>query len=196
MGKLNPFLDVGEHCIIDESARIGNGTTIGNFVIIEEDVVIGDDCFIGNYCQVRKGTTIGNDSQLRNCCLIEPETKIGNDVMIRNHVSTAQGQVIEAGCYVGPHVSFTNANIVRSMTGEKMPIDPPPYLENNVTVFTHAVILSGVTLKKGCVIGAGAVVTKNTEVGKTYLGVPARSVDKFTYPRYDLLMEEMERASA
>ena len=185
---------MGEWCEIADNVLIGSGTVIGNFVIIEAGVKIGENCFIGHYCHIRYGCEIGDNSQLRNYCLIEPETMIGNNVMMRNHISTAHSQVISDGCYVGPHVSFTNANVVRSMTGEKMPIDDPPFLEENVTVFTHAVVLSGVKLARGCVIGAGAVVTKDTRVGQTYLGVPARIVDKHTYPRYDLLMEHMERA--
>jgi UDP-3-O-[3-hydroxymyristoyl] glucosamine N-acyltransferase len=162
---------IGERSIIDLDVKIGEGTQIGNFVYIEEGVEIGKDCFISHYVHLRKGTQIGNNSQIRNCSLIEPGTKIGNNVMIRNHVSTAMNQIISDNCYIGPHVSFTNANVVRSMTGKKMPIDAPPYLEENVTVFTHAVVLSGVRLKSGCVIGAGSVVTRDTEEAKIYLGI-------------------------
>lgn len=186
---------MGKHCVIAEDFEKKDGTVIGNFVTIEPGVEIGENCFIGHYCHIRYGVKIGDNSQLRNGCLIEPETKIGNNVMIRNHVSTAQGQVISDECYIAPHVSFTNANVVRSMTGEKMPIDPPPYLEEKVTVFTHAVVLSGVRLSRGCVIGAGAVVTKDTRPYKVYLGVPARSSafvpgqEKEKYPRYDLILE-------
>jgi acetyltransferase-like isoleucine patch superfamily enzyme len=174
---------VGKTSIVDENVFIGKDSVVGNFVYIEEDVTIGKNCFISHYTHLRKGVKIGDGSQIRNNCLIEPYTVFGKNVMMRNHCSTAQGQIISDNCYIGPHVSFTNANVVRSMTGEKMPIDDPPYLEENVTVFTHAVILSGVRLAKGCVIGAGAVVTKDTEAGETYMGVPARKkavwADKF-----------------
>ena len=171
---------MGQNNIIEVDVVIEPGTVLGNFIHIEPHVKIGRNCFIGNCVHIRKGTVIGDNSEIRYCCLIEPETKIGNNVMIRNHVSTAQGQVISDYCYIGPHVSFTNANKVRSMTGHKMPIDPPPYLEENVTVFTHAVVLSGVRLAKGCVIGAGAVVTKDTEPGQVYLGVPAKKKESHT----------------
>ena len=152
------------------------GTIIEPTAIIEENVKIGEDCYIGHFVHIRYGNIIGDGTQIRNGSLIEPECRIGKNVMIRNHVSTAQGQTISDNCYIGPHVSFTNANVVRSMTGKKMPIDPPPYLEENVTVFTHAVVLSSVRLAKKCVVGAGAVVTKDTEPGGVYMGVPAKRV--------------------
>jgi len=178
---------ISDTAIVDSSVKIGANSVIGNFVCIEKDVTIGENCFISHYTHIRKGTQIGDNSEIRNNCLIEPDTKIGNSVMIRNHVSTAQGQVISDNCYIGPHVSFTNANVVRSMTGQKMPIDDPPFLEKSVTVFTHAVVFSGIRLRNGCVIGAGAVVTKDTEQKQTYMGVPAKK--QHSYPRYDLLME-------
>lgn len=184
---------MGKYNLIDLNVSIGNGTVLGNFVNIEEDVKIGKNCFISHYTHIRTGVRIGDNSQIRNNCLIEPNTSIGNNVMLRNHISTAEGQIISDGCYIGPHVSFTNANVVRSMTGKKMPIDPPPFLEENVTVFTHAVVLSGVVLKKGCVIGAGSVVTKDTEPGETYIGVPAHKTEKpCTYPIWDLLAGDSE----
>ena len=37
-------------------------------------------------------------------------------------------------------------------------------------------ILGGVTIAPGCVIGAGAVVTRSTERDGVYVGVPARRV--------------------
>jgi UDP-2-acetamido-3-amino-2,3-dideoxy-glucuronate N-acetyltransferase len=185
-------VDISPYAIVDDTALIGDGTKIGHFVFIEEGVTIGKNCFISHYTHIRKGVTIGDNSQIRNNCLIEPNTQIGSNVMLRNHISTAQGQVISDGCYIGPHVSFTNANVVRSMTGRKMPIDAPPFLEEKVTVFTHAVVLSGVKLGTRCVVAAGAVVTRDTEPYETYMGVPAVKKDIHSYPRYDLLSGEVQ----
>lgn len=38
--------------------------------------------------------------------------------------------------------------------------------------------MPGVTVKKGCIIGAGAVVTKDTDEFGVYAGVPARLIRK------------------
>lgn len=44
------------------------------------------------------------------------------------------------------------------------------WLGGNVTV------LPGVTIKKGCIVGAGAVVTKDTEPDGLYAGIPAKRI--------------------
>ena len=109
--------------------------------------------------------------------------------------------------YVGPNCTFysTNADLTISdfvtfgpgvviMTGnhridkigeyiynvkEKLPEnDQSVTVESDVWVGANAVILKGVTVSKGCVIGAGAVVTKNTVPYGIYGGVPARLLMK------------------
>lgn len=45
---------------------------------------------------------------------------------------------------------------------------------NDVWIGFGAQIMAGVKIADGCVIGAGAVVTKDTEPYGVYLGVPAR----------------------
>ncbi len=40
----------------------------------------------------------------------------------------------------------------------------------------HCVVIGNVEIASGCVIGAGAVVTKSTEPNSIYVGVPARKI--------------------
>lgn len=49
-------------------------------------------------------------------------------------------------------------------------------IEDDVWIGAGAKILDGVTLRKGSVIGAGAVVTKNTDAYCVYAGVPAKVI--------------------
>ena len=52
----------------------------------------------------------------------------------------------------------------------------PVTLDNFVNIGTNAVVLPGVTLKEGCVIGASALVTKDTEPWTIYYGIPAKPI--------------------
>ncbi|OGF64203.1 hypothetical protein A2661_00465 [Candidatus Giovannonibacteria bacterium RIFCSPHIGHO2_01_FULL_45_24] len=54
----------------------------------------------------------------------------------------------------------------------------PVVFENFANVGAGAIILPGVTLREGSVVGAGAVVTKDTEPWTIYAGSPARPVKK------------------
>lgn len=51
-------------------------------------------------------------------------------------------------------------------------------IEDDVWIGAGACILDGVTLHKGTVIAAGAVVTKSTEVYSIAAGVPARLIGR------------------
>jgi maltose O-acetyltransferase len=57
------------------------------------------------------------------------------------------------------------------------PAEPLPIvIENDVWIAAGAVILPGVTLRKGTVVGANAVVTKDTDAYGVYAGTPARKL--------------------
>jgi maltose O-acetyltransferase len=49
-------------------------------------------------------------------------------------------------------------------------------IEDDVWIGTRAIILPGRRLGKGCIVGAGAVVTKDVEPHSIVAGNPARAV--------------------
>jgi len=51
-------------------------------------------------------------------------------------------------------------------------------VEDDVWIGAGARILDGVTIGRGCVIGAGAVVTKSTRANGIYVGAPAKWIGK------------------
>lgn len=62
-------------------------------------------------------------------------------------------------------------------TDPQMPlIRPEINVENNVWICADAFIGPGIIIKEGCIIGARAVITKNSEPWKIYAGNPAKIV--------------------
>ena len=51
-------------------------------------------------------------------------------------------------------------------------------IEDDVSIGANATILPGVRLGRGCVVGAGAVVTKDVPPGMTVIGNPAKELIK------------------
>ncbi len=84
----------------------------------------------------------------------------------------------------GPNVTIRGGNhsthiigkfMADYQTSDKLPEDDQPVLiEDDVWVGTGAIILKGVTVGRGSIIAAGAVVTKNVAPYSIVGGVPAR----------------------
>lgn len=123
---------------------------------------------------------------------------LGNQV---NFFSAAQlkcftGAVIEIGhntYFSGPIIIHSNHRVTignkcsiawgvtimdsdfHSIAGEEI-ISLPVNIENNVWLGCNVTVLKGVTIKSGCVIAAGSVVTKSTEHVGVYAGNPAKMI--------------------
>ena len=121
---------------------------------IYDDAQIGKDCSIGAFVEIQN-VTIGDRSRIGAGSFIPDNVNIGKDV------------------FVGPHVVFTNDK--RPPSHGQWKNDPPTIVEDNVAIGANSTILPSLTLGKGCVIGAGSVVTKSVNPGEIVYGNPAKS---------------------
>jgi maltose O-acetyltransferase len=87
------------------------------------------------------------------------EVVVGNNVLIASHVAITSMS------------HDTKAQIFRETIVKK-----PVVIEDNVWIGTGASILPGVRLGSGCIVGAGAVVTKDVPNNWIVAGVPARKI--------------------
>lgn len=110
-------------------------------------------------------------------CTIHSYTWIGDKVVMGDRVSVQafafipNGVTIGNDVFIGPHVCFTNDKNPPSPKWEETKV------EDNVSIGANCTILPGVTLGKGCKIGAGSVVTKSVPSGETWFGNPARKYE-------------------
>jgi acetyltransferase-like isoleucine patch superfamily enzyme len=139
---------------IVESDTIGKNTRIWAFVHILKDVIIGEDCNICDYAFVENGVTVGNR------------------VTIKNGISVWNGVTIEDDVFLGPNCVFTNDVYPRSKIYH--PENIKTLLKKGASIGANATILCGITLGKYCMIGAGAVVTKDVPDFALMVGNPAR----------------------
>jgi UDP-2-acetamido-3-amino-2,3-dideoxy-glucuronate N-acetyltransferase len=144
--------------------------TRGQYTIIEEPFRYGDGLFVGSFVHVRPNVTVGENVELRDGVWLGPGVKIGNRVRVFNKAIVSTETRLMDDIYIGPGAAFANAKFFKTGGYDS------PVVENGVRVGMNATILPGVVLGEGCVIGAGAVVTKNTKPFTVYMGVPAREV--------------------
>lgn len=148
----------------------------GKWNIIEHPFRYGKDLWIGNYVHIRPNVTVGDDVEIRDGVWLGPGVKIGSRVKVFNRAVVGTETEIHDDVYVGSHVIFANTNFFRSIASEFQ----APIVESHVRIAVGAIILPTVVIREGCIIAAGAVVTKPTEPNKVYMGVPARIVREIT----------------
>ncbi len=96
---------------------------------------------------------------------------INEGVMLNaNHGKITIGNNVRISPYV--LISTAGLNLAEDAK-ERHHEGEPIVIEDDVWVGMNAIILPGVTLKKGCVVAAGAVVTKDVSPKTMVAGVPA-----------------------
>ncbi len=130
---------------------------------------IGDNValFQGVYLLNPENISIGNNVSIQPMTYIECGNESGG-ITIGSNVSIAHGVTIMATthCYNDRKICIKDQGVLAE----------PVHIEDNVWIGAKAVVLSGVTVRQGCVIGAGAVVTKSTDLNGVYVGVPAYNI--------------------
>ncbi len=150
-----PFIH--ESSYVDEGATVGDGTKIWHFCHVLAGAVIGDRCNLGQNVVVMSGT------------------KLGNNVKVQNNVSIYEGVELEDDVFCGPSMVFTNVINPRSHVSRKH-----EYLrtlvQRGASIGANATIVCGVTLGAYCLVGAGAVVSRDVKAYALVVGVPARQI--------------------
>lgn len=102
--------------------------------------------------------------------------EVGDDVVVHRHVLLDDRGGIRLGS--GASVSdYVNIYSHTHHVSEGRDISTPAtVIGKGVRIAYHATILAGVSLSPNSMVGAGALVTRDTEAGAVYAGVPARLV--------------------
>lgn len=152
----------------------------------------GKGCYLGDFslfnCLSKQGVVLGDNVTIREGAWVQLTSdlshpgefiEVGSNTYIGPKVSLGAAAPIKIGerCQIGGNVTFIAENhqfqpgldiSQQGVTREGIYIGDDCWLGNNVT------ILDGVTLGKGCVVGAGSVVTKSFASNAIIVGNPAR----------------------
>lgn len=140
---------------------------------IAENVKLGKDVKIPYPSLVNiYGSDIGNEVFVGPFVEIQNGTIIGDFTRVQSHSFICEGVCIGMNVFIGHGVIFINDRHPR--VNNKNWVPAKVIVEDMVSIGSGALIMDGVHLGKGCIIGAGAVVTKNVSAGVIVAGVPAR----------------------
>ena len=131
-------------------------------VVIYKNVIFRD----GYKCRIGSGTIIGDDSL----------------------IDSRGGVIIGRNCNFSSEVRlWTAQHNIQSKTFSY--VSAPVIVEDRSWISSNVIILPGVKIGEGCVVAAGAVVTKDCDPYGIYGGVPAKKIgtrnNKLTYGKHD-----------
>jgi acetyltransferase-like isoleucine patch superfamily enzyme len=121
---------------------------------------------------VRREIEIGNRVQFGKGSLIASDVKFGNNILIAANVSFV-GRIDHV--YSIPGITMWNA----PRGTDKMTI-----VEDDVWIGNNVTVIAGVSIGKGSIIAAGALVNKDVPPCEIWGGVPAKKLkDRFINPK-------------
>lgn len=142
-----------------------------------ESQEIGENTSIWAFAHIMRGARIGSDCNIGDHTFIESGAVIGNRVTIKNQVLIWEGIVIEDDVFIGPRVTFTNDRYPRS----------PRMQEAQDRYSRPDNWLEAVQVRRGCSLGAGAIVCPGIELG-CYSLIAAGSVVTHDVPAFALML--------
>lgn len=165
---------IGDDCFIDSNVRVYDGVTIGHHCSVKAGAVLGGAGFgfekdsSGNLFHFPQigGLTIGNYVEIgANTCIDRgalSDTVIGDYSKINNLCHIAHNNRIGKNVVVTGCVNISGSNII----------------EDSVWIAPNSSIRGWVKIGEGATVGMAAVVTKDIPAHETWVGNPARKLEK------------------
>jgi bifunctional UDP-N-acetylglucosamine pyrophosphorylase/glucosamine-1-phosphate N-acetyltransferase len=148
--RLGDRVTVKDHCLIIDS-EIANDCAVGPFAHLRMNAKLEERAVIGNFVEIKK-STIGRGTKAMHL------TYLG-DATIGERTNIGAGTIT---CnYDGKHKH-------------------PTIIEDNVKIGSNTMLVAPVTVGKGAVTAAGAVVTEDVAPNTLVAGVPAKVKKKLT----------------
>ena len=145
---------------------------ISNMAVIGKSFLMGEDSHVWHFTNIESDVTMGDGSVIGSHCYVGSGVGIGDGVRIQSFVSICRNALLEDGVFVSPHVCITDDKHPKA--GNPGYRAEPPILRKGCSIGASAIIMPGVVIGAGAVVGAGAIVTKDVPPGVVVVGNPAR----------------------
>ncbi len=137
-----------------------------------ESKAIGARTRIWAFTHILKGARLGKDCNICDHVFIENDVVLGDRVTVKCGVQLWDGLRVEDDVFIGPNATFTNDPHPRSK--RHLSRYPVTRLEKGCSIGANATLLPGITIGRGAMVGAGAVVTRDVRARTLVTGSPAK----------------------
>jgi acetyltransferase-like isoleucine patch superfamily enzyme len=160
----------------------GGGCSIGegsNILIPKPSYfVLGDHCYVGRYVEICPGgrITIGTDTSIQDRCILLGNIAIGRHCLFGPNVMVSSGHH-----NFGIHPAWLIRDQDRLVSRDSHLSDlrnEPVVIEDDCWLGINTVVMPGVTIGKGAVVGANAVVVRDVDPYTVVGGIPARTIKR------------------
>ena len=172
----------------------------------------GKNCFISSNVEIRRPhmVDLGSFVAIDSGFYLTTPAKLENYIHVAPYVSCIGGvaailemqnfSTIAAGarliCYGDEHLGYGLVGPTIPKEYSDRMVGGKIVIERYASIGTGAIVLPGLTLAEGSVLGAGAVLTKNTEPWTIYIGSPAKPIRSRPHAKMikfgQLLLDKLE----
>jgi UDP-2-acetamido-3-amino-2,3-dideoxy-glucuronate N-acetyltransferase len=147
---------------------------------VSPEATIGDDCRIWRQAHIREQADVGPGSIIGAGVYVGAEVRLGRNCKVQNDALLYEGVTLEDGVFVGPQVCFTNDFLPRAVNPDlslKTAADwhvGATLVKEGASVGAQSVVVTGITIGKWALVGAGSVVSRDVPDHALVYGQPAR----------------------
>lgn len=143
--------------------------------IVDPGSEIGEGCRIWHFVHILPGCQIGRNVIMGQNVMVGPDVTIRDGCKLQNNVALYKGVTLEEDVFCGPSCVFTNVLTPRAHVERKDEF-LPTLVKRGATIGANATIICGTTLGRYCMVGAGAVITKDIPDHALVVGNPGRQI--------------------
>lgn len=157
----------------------GQGTKIGARVRIDSRgggrIFAGEMVWLSNDVEIETGTEvhIGKGTTIQRRCTLNGSTRVGDYCIFAPNVFVSSGS--HPFRFI-PHLPIREQE--SRLATDAMRFDRPVWIQDDCWLGVNSVICPGVTVGKGSIVGANAVVTHDVSPYSVVAGAPARAIGR------------------
>ncbi|MDJ0925028.1 MAG: acyltransferase [Acidimicrobiia bacterium] len=155
---------IADDARVETGAEIGVGTHVWHLAHIRTGAMVGSQCVIGGGAYIDTGVRIGDLCKIQNQAQVFAPAKVGK------------------GVFIGPGAILTNDRNPRAVNPDRSPKSAADWdatgikIRTGASIGAGAVVVAGVTVGEWAFVAAGAIVTRDVLAHELVAGVPARRI--------------------
>ena len=141
---------------------------------------MGEDCRVWRLAHIRENAIVGPGSIIGAGVYVGAGVRLGRNCKVQNNALLYEGVELEDGVFVGPQVCFTNDFLPRAVNPDLSLKTADDWevgrtlVREGASVGAQSVVVTGVTIGRWALVGAGSLVSRDVPEHALVYGQPAR----------------------